>query len=57
MGDGRLDDIELKISHEIVERCKNLSLKHKVETSTDPTIDDLKKQMNTLAENIKGLRT
>ena len=33
--DGKLDDTELKISHEIVERCKSLSLKHKAETSTD----------------------
>ena len=41
MMDGKLDDTELKISHEIVERCKNFSLKHKAETSTD-TIDDLK---------------
>ena len=53
--DGVLDDSELKISHEIVERCKNTRLKTSEKSATD--IDDLKKQMNTIAENIKGLRT
>ena len=53
--DGKLDDTELKISHEIVERCKSLRLGKSEKSATE--IDDLKKQMNAIAENIKGLRT
>ena len=48
--DGKLDDTELRISHEIVERCKNLRLKQSEQTATE--IEGLKKQIKTLAENI-----
>ena len=53
--DGKLDDTELRISHEIVERCKNLRLKQSEQTATE--VEVLKKQMNTIAESIRGLRT
>ena len=51
MIDGKLDDTEIKISHEIVERCKAVVLKNKYNNNE---IEDLKKQMNTLTENLKS---
>ena len=46
MIDGKLDDTEIKISHEIVERCKAVVLKDK-DKNNNNEIEDLKKQMNT----------
>ena len=53
MIDGKLDDTEIKISHEIVERCKVVVLKDK-DKNNNNEIEDLKKQMNTLTENLKS---
>ena len=51
--DGKLDDTEIKISHEIVEKCKSIILKNK-DKNNNLEIEDLKKQMNTLTENLKS---
>ena len=51
--DGKLNDTEIKISHEIVEKCKSIILKNKYKNN-NLEIEDLKKQMNTLTENFKS---
>ena len=53
MIDGKLDDTKIKISHEIVERCKAVVNKDK-DKKNNLEIEDLKKQMNTLTENLKS---
>ena len=54
LSDGKLDDGELQISHEIVERCKSNCLK-KSEKHSATDIDDLKKQLSALTENIEAM--
>ena len=53
MIDGKLDDTEIKLSHDIVERCKNYVLKEHAKSNNDE-INHLKKQMITLTETIKS---
>ena len=54
MIDGKLDDTEIKITHEIVERCKAVVNKNK--NTNNNEIEELKKQMNTLTENLKSIK-
>ena len=49
--DNKLEDTEIKISHEVVERCKNYILKEK---NNNTEIEDLKKQMTALTESLKS---
>ena len=54
MKDGKLDDTEIEISHEIVERCKKIIQKDKDNNNNE--IEDLKKQMAALADSIKSTK-